>query len=99
MKIIFRKSCEADLNWYRRYYSSVFPQGSNKAKLHFAATYQALLSHPFIGHPVDGHAHIRELQMPGTPFSLVYVVSDEEILVLRVLDGRAQRPPTFPTAS
>ena len=98
MKIIFRKSCEADLNWYRRYYSTIFPQGGNKAKLHFSATYQALLNHPFIGHPIEEHAQIRELQMPGTPFSFVYVVNGEEIVILRILDGRAQRPPSFPPA-
>ena len=98
MKIIFRKSCEGDLKWYRSYYSSVFPQGGAKAKQHFNATYQALLNHPFIGHPLEGHPHIRELQMPNTPFAFIYVVSGEEILVLRVLDGRAQRPASFPTA-
>lgn len=96
MKIIFRKSCEADLNWFRKYYSNVFAQGDTKAKLHFNATYQALLSHPFIGHPIEGHPLIRELQMPNTPFAFVYVVIGEEILVLRVLDGRAQRPQSFP---
>ena len=95
MRVIFRKSAEADLNWFRRYYSSVFPQGSGKEKLHFAATCQALLNHAFIGHPVEGHPHIRELQMPGTPFAFIYVVNGEEILVLRVLDGRAQRPTSF----
>jgi plasmid stabilization system protein ParE len=98
MQIIFRKSCEADLNWYRHYYSHVFPQGSSKAKQHFNATYQALLAHAFIGHPIEANPHIRELQMPGTPFSFIYTVRDEEILILRVLDGRAQRPTSFPAA-
>ena len=97
MKIIFRKSCEADLNWYRDYYSQVFPQGQNKAALHFNSTYEALLRHPFIGHAVEGHPHIRELQMPHTPFAFIYTVDGDEILVLRVLDGRAQRPQNFPT--
>ena len=98
MKITFRKSCEADLVWFRRYYTTVFPQGGNKAKTQFAATYQALLAHPLIGHPVDGHPHIRELQMPNTPFAFAYVVDVDEILVLRVLDGRAQRPQSYQQA-
>ena len=96
MKIIFRKSCEADLLWFRRYYATVLPQGFSKAKAQFAATYQALPAHPFIGHPVVGHLHIRELQMPNTPFAFVYVVGAEEILVLRILDRRAQQPLNYP---
>ena len=98
MKIIFRKSCEADLLWFRRYYATVFPQGGSKAKTQFAATFRALLEHPFIGHPVVGHLHIRELQMPNTPFAFVYVVGAEEILVLRILDRRAQQPLNYPQA-
>lgn len=85
------------MKWFRTYYASVFPEGAIRAKTHFASTYKALLGHPFIGHPVDGVAHIREFHIPQTPFSLIYVVTETEILVLRLLDNRAERPQMFPS--
>ena len=99
MKIVFRKSCDADLKWFRTYYASVFPEGAIRAKTHFASTYKALSGHPFIGHPVEGVPHIREFHIPQTPFSLIYVVTENEILVLRLLDNRAERPQVFPSTT
>ena len=97
MKIVFRKSCEADLKWFRTYYGSIFPAGAMRAKTHLSSIYKALLSHPFIGHPVEGAPHIREFHVPQIPFSVVYVVMENEIMVLRLLDSRAERPLAFPS--
>ena len=96
MKIIFRSSAAADIKWFRQYYSIVFPAGDENAKKHYRNMCSALLTHPFIGHAIDPNLPARELPIPRTPFSFIYYIKDEEIIVLRVLDNRAERPAIFP---
>ena len=92
MRIIFHPSAASDLKWFRRYYATVFPAGAVTAKAQYQSARLALLAHPFIGHPVEGVAPMRELHISGTPFSLVYFVHNEEIVVTRLLDSRALQP-------
>ena len=81
--------------WFRAYYRSVFPAGSHTAKEHYKAACRALLQHPLIGHKLDFVPEVREFIVSRTPFSFIYVVEGDEILVLRLLDNRAERPETI----
>lgn len=96
MKFEYRKEAIRDLEWFKTYYSAVFPSGAKNARRHHQSIRTTLLLHPQIGHPVKAGAIIRELVIPRTPFSMVYYVSGEKIIVLRVLDSRTERPVEFP---
>ncbi|PZO82404.1 MAG: hypothetical protein DI629_00385 [Mesorhizobium amorphae] len=95
MRIVFLTSARVDLQWFRRYYESVFPQGAEQAKVHYHRTLTLLREHPFAGRPtmVPGE---RQLTVPKTPFFVVYRVADEQIEVLHIEDGRSNRAPGNP---
>ena len=91
MKLVFRFGTVADLKWFRRYYTSVFPDGENHARHHYLQSCRTLLEYPFVGHSVAPDTPVRELSIPHTPFSFVYYIVGEEIIIIRVLDVRAER--------
>ena len=95
MKIIFRDATKADIRWFRRYYVSIFPEGAKQAKIHYNQSYAALLAYPFVGRAFGDETPLRELVIPRTYFSFVYYVAGEEIIVVRILDARAERPTKF----
>jgi toxin ParE1/3/4 len=95
MAIVFSPSTKSDIKWLRRYYTSVFSGGSKQAKIHYLQTINMLMSHPLSGHPVAVDGPLRELTIPRTPFSFVYYLDGEDIIVVRVLDGRAERPASL----
>jgi toxin ParE1/3/4 len=88
MKVVFLASARRDLDWFKRYYDQIFPDGARQAAAHYKAAKAALSRHPEIGRQsdIDG---LREFAIPRTPFSFVYVVRNERIEVLRLLDGRS----------
>ena len=61
-----------------------------KAKDHYRKTRLALLANPLLGRPIENTPNIRELIVPQTPFSWVYLEGDE-IRVIRIWDGRRKR--------
>ena len=91
MQIVYLPSTRAGLAWLRRYYVTVFPAGSARAKRQFHAVERLLHEHPEAGHPTTV-AGVRRLVIPRTPFSLVYRVTAERIEILEVRDDR--RPPS-----
>ncbi len=92
MKIVFRRSCLADLAWFRSYYETVFPEGQNSAKAHYRQACLMLATNPQIGRAMEFEPRIKELVIARTPFSFVYTIGQAEIVILRVLDNRAERP-------
>ena len=90
MQIVYLPSTRAGLAWLRRYYATVFPAGSARAKQQFHMMERLLREHPQAGHPTTV-AGVRRLVIPRTPFSLVYRVTAERIEILEVRDDR--RPP------
>lgn len=92
MKFEFRKEAIADLEWFKRYYLSAFPAGAQNARLSYKRAKAALEAHPLIGHLVKPDAPIREFVIPRVPFSFIYFVEGDRIVVTRVLDNRADRP-------
>ena len=89
MKIVYLASTKADIEWMRRYYTSVFPAGAKKAREHFRACEKNLTQNPLIGQP-SAIAGVRELVVARTPFVFVYRVAAGRVEVLRVLDGRGE---------
>ena len=94
MKIVYLHRARVDLEWWRGYYEAVFQDGSAKAYQQFAKTLELLKSHPLMGHPV-GTKRLREYAIPNLPFSLIYRIDGQTLVVVRVWDQRANRPASL----
>ena len=91
MKLVFLPSTRADLAWMRAYYTRVFPDGSRRAAEQYRRACAIVRDHPSVGHAVDDIPDVRELSIPGTPFSFIYRLMEDRIEVLRVWDQRGDR--------
>lgn len=89
MKIIFLESSARDVEWMRRYYKSVFPEGAKNARRHYLSAIKAISANPTVGHPSERVATARELHIHRTPFTFIYRINGEYVEILRVLDGRS----------
>ncbi len=94
MKIVYlSKTCE-DLEWFYFYYEKVFFAGKNNAQKNFYSIEEILEENPNIG--VEIGRGLRKLNIPKTPFSLIYRLNSTEnvIEVLRIWDNR-KKPEKF----
>ena len=91
MKLVFLPSSRSDLQWMRRYYAEVFPDGAKRAAGQYARASGVLRFNPLAGRPVEDMGGIRELTIPRTPFSFIYRVAEDRIEVLRIWDQRGDR--------
>jgi len=88
MHIVYLKSAVQDVVWFRYYYHSTFPAGSNKARASIKALQKLLAENPYIGHKSETHKAALELPVIKTPFTLIYRVTETQIEVLRLWDTR-----------
>ena len=75
--------------WWQQYYRVTFPPGKLTAYTHFQKTIGLLKQNAFLGRPVEDH-DIRLLNIPNTPFSLVYRLRGDTLEIVRVWDMRRQ---------
>ena len=90
MRIVYLPAARDDLTWLRRYYTRIFPDGARRAFSNLLAAESMLSEHPAIGRATE-YPGVRELLIRGTPFSIIYRVTADEIRILRIWDGRADR--------
>jgi plasmid stabilization system protein ParE len=90
MKYVLLPRAVEDLQWFRRYYRIVFPDGRGQSSRRFAKSLNRLRATPMIGHPIDD-TNYREYAIAGLPFSFVYEIVDDRIEILRLWDQRSQR--------
>jgi hypothetical protein len=90
MEIVFLPSSVAGLEWFRFYYSQVFPAGARNAIARYEKMKMALTATPQAGYPV-GESDSREYVIPKTPFSVVYRVRGQQIQILLLIDNRSDR--------
>jgi plasmid stabilization system protein ParE len=95
VRIVFLRSCQPDLEWFRTYYETVFSAGAKHAEEQVEKSLELLRHNPFIGHSLEEKG-TRELPISRTPFSLVYRVTREHIEIISVLDQRSNRPTKWP---
>jgi plasmid stabilization system protein ParE len=88
MKIVYLKSAAEDVAWFRYYYRSVFPAGSNNARASIRSLQKLLAANPYVGHTSEAHKGALEFPIMKTPFSLIYRVTRTQIEVLRLWDTR-----------
>ncbi len=89
MQILFLPSVKRDLQWFRRYYTNVFPDGGERANHQFLALLETLKAHPLIGHVSDMDETVRELRATRTPFVVLYRLQEDRIEILRIVDARS----------
>ncbi len=90
MRVVYIDTALPDLQWWRRYYTRVFPEGRRKAGARFLEVIAALQANPHIGHVAD-EPGVLEFVIRRTPFSVVYRVNGDVIEILRIWDNRQQR--------
>lgn len=90
MQLVYLPSTVEDFEWFKRYYSEVFPQGLASAQKQFFAIETLLKENPNIGRKTDFKS-VRELGITRTPFSIIYRVKTNRIEVLRIWDNRRDR--------
>ena len=88
MELVYLPSTIADLNWFRAYYTQVFPDGLRRAQQQFFTMEHLLRDNPHLGHKTE-FANVRELQIARTPFCVIYRLTPRRIEVLRIWDNRA----------
>jgi|TARA_R100000935_G_scaffold57366_1_gene91169 toxin ParE1/3/4 len=96
MKIVFLPAALEDLEWMRKYYRDIFPEGKKNAARHYRSAMANLEENPLIGSPSEAVPELREYPIARTPFSLTYQLRRDEIRILQVKDQRSARPTRIP---
>lgn len=86
VRVIYLPSTKNDFVWLHEYYSSVFPDGWDKALKQLDMTAELLSLNPYIWKEIE--KWVRDLVISSTPFSYIYRITDSYIEVLRVWDNR-----------
>jgi plasmid stabilization system protein ParE len=91
MRVVFLDEALRDLEWFRRYYRSVFPDGSAGARARFRKALANLQKYPRMGPAMEG-SEFRSHPIARTPFRIVYRIADDTIEIARIRDQRAGFP-------
>jgi len=89
MRIVFLPASRADLRWFHRYYTDIFPDGHKRATDQFDLTLETLRTNPNIGKSSEIHQGVRELPIARTPFMVIYRTTTNRLEILRILDTRS----------
>ena len=89
MQIKFLPSTKADLRWFKRYYSEVFPAGRAKADQQFRGLLVLLKNQPLVGQEHEDHPGVFEYVLPRVPFTVMYRIKGEAIEIMRLYDQRS----------
>ena len=90
VQVVWRTSAIADLQDIRAYISLDNPSAAVKLAQQLYSAGNALVEFPNRGRPTDING-IRELVIAGTPFLLVYRVTETEVQILKVWHGAQDR--------
>lgn len=92
MRFVYLSSAKKDLACFRKYYSTVFPEGSGNAKRNYQLMKRVLTENPMAGHPVGGNDS-RLYVISRKPFSVIYRLRPGRIEVLALQDNRSGNNP------
>ena len=69
MEVVYLATALEDMQWVRRYYAEVFPEGRGHARAGLLKTEALIAENPFVGHVTGDDADVREFPVARTPFS------------------------------
>ena len=90
MQIVYLPSSIKGIEWMRFYYKSSFREGSAKARNQIKLFKELLQNNPYIGKSLEEFEDVRELAVSGTPFSIIYRITNTQIEILNIHDQRSE---------
>ncbi|KQW29061.1 hypothetical protein ASE36_11340 [Rhizobium sp. Root274] len=91
MRLRYLPTAEFGLRWMRRYYRSQPQLDVVAVSAALAIAEQNILTHPESAARFENLDRVREYHIRGTPFSLLYAVMPDQVVVIDVRDVRGQR--------
>lgn len=94
MRIVFLRSANQGVRWFRTYYSDR-PELNGKAA--FGALRRAretIREYPFAGQKFEGTTDVYEKKVAKTAFSILYTVRNDTIYIADIRDQRGYRSAT-----
>lgn len=91
MKLEYLKTAEAGVRWFGSYYRRNPQINTRKAVAALRAAETSLLEFPMTGVKLEGFEVVREKNIAGTAFSLLYTVQFDTIFVIDLRDQRGHR--------
>jgi toxin ParE1/3/4 len=91
LKLRYTRAALRDIETIRNYIATENPAAAGRVRLSILKAIQLLTEFPFLGRP-GRRKGTREKTVAGLPYLIVYRVSEDELVILRVYHG-AQRPP------
>ena len=88
MHLEWAESTEDDLNRIIAHYAEIAPAIAFELVEPIAAAPKPLLDFPFIGPETDVEG-LRKWRVAKTPFLLLYVIEQDRVLIVRVVDARS----------
>ncbi|MBF0379654.1 MAG: type II toxin-antitoxin system RelE/ParE family toxin [Magnetococcales bacterium] len=93
-KIRFSRLAKQDLENIRNFYIKINPEVAVTIKDHLKKSFLLLQNNPNIGH-ITGDYDVFEWHVPGTKYSIPYMIENQTVIILRVFDERQNRPDSW----
>lgn len=91
MKAQYLLTVETGARWFRSSYRRNPQLDFRKAMAALRAAEQTLSEFPFVGARFEEREDVREQQIQGTPFSLLYTIARDTIWIIDLRDTRGVR--------
>ena len=91
MRLRYLSTAEPGLRWMRSYYRNHPQLDIVAVSAALAIAERTIISHPESGARFEDFDRVREYHIRSTPFSLLYTVIPDQVLVIDVRDTRGQR--------
>jgi len=93
-KIKLSRLAKKDLEEIKNFYEKINPEVARNIRNTIKKSLLLLRENPHIGH-VTSDYDVFEWHIPGTKYSLPYMLINDEVVILRVYDERQNRPGTW----
>jgi addiction module RelE/StbE family toxin len=90
VEIVWSPLARARLQEIRAYVARDKPEAAARLATRIVAVVEALREHPYLGR-VGAEPGIRELVIGGTPYTVLYRVQDERVIISTIWHGAQRR--------
>lgn len=88
MRVLFHRHARVELDEAIDFYKEISPSLARGLRDELAAALDRILEHPSIGVPV--RSQLRRFLLRRYPYSLIYTVGDDHILILALMHHRRE---------